>query len=59
MPFLELEELLIERSIGRLPVVDDNGVLLGLVTRTDVLRQHNLYNEKLRGVAEDGRSLDA
>uniref|UniRef100_A0A7S4F2N7 CBS domain-containing protein n=2 Tax=Chrysotila carterae TaxID=13221 RepID=A0A7S4F2N7_CHRCT len=43
MPFHELEEFLISRSIGRLPVVDDEGKLLGIITRTDVLRQHNLY----------------
>ena len=29
---------------GRLPVVDEEGKLLGLVTRTDVLRQHKLYD---------------
>ena len=47
MPFTELEEFLIERSIGRVPVVDDSGRLLGLITRTDVLRQHNLYKHNL------------
>ena len=47
MPFHELEEFLVSRSIGRLPVVTEEGKLLGIVTRTDVLRQHNLY-EKTR-----------
>ena len=51
MRFDELEEFLIERSIGRLPVVDEAGCLLGLVTRTDVLRQHNLYSEIERDTA--------
>lgn len=50
MPFNELEEFLIERSIGRVPVVDEQGRMLGLITRTDVLRQHNLYNEINRRV---------
>ena len=39
----ELEELLVDKGVGRLPVVDDEGALLGMVTRTDVLRQRNLY----------------
>mmetsp|Transcript_11499 Transcript_11499/g.29666 ORF Transcript_11499/g.29666 Transcript_11499/m.29666 type:complete len:217 (+) Transcript_11499:2-652(+) len=51
MPFDELEEFLIERSIGRVPVVDEQGRLLGLITRTDVLRQHNLYREINRRVS--------
>jgi tRNA nucleotidyltransferase (CCA-adding enzyme) len=43
-PLADLEELLVEKGVGRLPVVDDEGALVGLVTRTDVLRQHNLYD---------------
>ncbi|EOD41629.1 hypothetical protein EMIHUDRAFT_194023 [Emiliania huxleyi CCMP1516] len=42
-PLDELEAILIEQSAGRLPVVADDGTLVGLVTRTDVLRQRNLY----------------
>jgi tRNA nucleotidyltransferase (CCA-adding enzyme) len=30
---------------GRLNVVAENGTLLGLVTRTDVLRQHQMYSD--------------
>jgi tRNA nucleotidyltransferase (CCA-adding enzyme) len=48
--FEELERVLIEDSVGRLPVVDGGGKLLGLVTRTDVLRQHNLYGSMNRRV---------
>lgn len=44
-PLAELEEFLVHKGVGRLPVVDDDGALLGIVTRTDVLRQHNMYNE--------------
>ena len=35
-PFAEVEELLIEGSSGRLHVVDDDGRLLGLISRTDM-----------------------
>lgn len=41
----ELEEVLLMKGIGRLPVVAEDGKLLGLITRTDVLRQHNLYED--------------
>eukprot|EP00591_Stephanopyxis_turris_P001175 CAMPEP_0195523920 /NCGR_PEP_ID=MMETSP0794_2-20130614/23435_1 /TAXON_ID=515487 /ORGANISM="Stephanopyxis turris, Strain CCMP 815" /LENGTH=599 /DNA_ID=CAMNT_0040654025 /DNA_START=58 /DNA_END=1857 /DNA_ORIENTATION=+ len=41
----DLEHLLVNEGIGRIPVVDDDGILLGIVTRTDVLRQHKLYDE--------------
>lgn len=34
----EMQRLLIGRDIGRLPVVDGEGQVLGIVTRTDVLR---------------------
>jgi tRNA nucleotidyltransferase (CCA-adding enzyme) len=38
MPLGELETLLATRGVGRLPVVDDSGAILGIVTRQDVLR---------------------
>ena len=44
-PLDELEEILLEGSVGRLPVVSEAGRLLGLVTRTDVLRQRQLYSD--------------
>ena len=47
MPLSEVEAVLIAKQAGRLPVVDRAGVLRGLVTRTDVLRQHKLYGEQL------------
>ena len=42
-PFTEMEELLLEGSTGRLHVVDDDGRLIGLVSRTDVLRHYDHY----------------
>jgi len=43
----ELERLLIHEGVGRIPVIDDEGVLLGIITRTDVLRQHHFYDDLL------------
>lgn len=34
----ELEALMVHRGIGQVPVVDEDGHLLGIVTRTDVMR---------------------
>lgn len=34
----EVQRILITKDIGRLPVVDEDGKVLGIVTRTDVLR---------------------
>ena len=45
-PLADLEEILVNKGVGRLPVVDDEGILVGMVTRTDVLRQHKLYDEE-------------
>jgi H+/Cl- antiporter ClcA len=35
-----LAERMVERDVGRVPVVDDKGRLVGLVTRKDLLRVH-------------------
>ena len=45
-PFTDLE-MALEKQTGRLPVVDGDGKLMGLVTRTDVLRHHKLYSREL------------
>ena len=42
-PFTEMEELLLEGATGRLHGVDDDGRLIGLVSRTDVLRHYDHY----------------
>ena len=38
----ELDKILVT-TVGRVPVVDDAGKLLGIVTRTDMLRLRNYY----------------
>ena len=53
-PLDEIEAIFVDmHATGRLPVVDEDGTLLGLVTRTGVLRQHRLYGDMGRA----GRSL--
>lgn len=52
-PLPEIEELMVTYDIGRLPVID-NGQLVGIVTRTDVLRQ--LHQDKAIG-SKDRRFL--
>ena len=41
-PVGELEDILVT-TVGRVPVIDDTGTLLGIVTRTDILRLRNYY----------------
>ena len=50
-PMAELEAMLIGGSTGRLHVVDDEGRLIGLVTRTDMLRHSKHYVHMQRRVA--------
>ena len=42
--FTEIENIFLTQTSGRIAVVGETGKLLGLITRTDVLRQHNLYS---------------
>ena len=42
-PLDDLESVMEKEGAGRLPVVSAEGKLLGLVTRTDVLRERKLY----------------
>jgi len=45
-PLPEIERIMIERDVGRLPVLDD-GRLVGIVTRSDVLRA--IHGERAAG----------
>ena len=38
MPFSEIQALMVRNNIGRLPVMNEAGQLLGIVSRTDVLK---------------------
>lgn len=49
--FTEMERQLLEGDTGRLHVVDDDGRLLGLVSRTDMLRHYQYYTGINRRVA--------
>jgi len=45
MTMSEVENILLETDVGCMPVVtDDTKELIGMVTRTDLLRQHRYYN---------------
>ena len=46
-----LENVLIEGQTGRLHVVSGDNLLLGLITRTDILRQQKMYEMMNRRVA--------
>lgn len=39
----ELKALVVEKGIGRVPIVDEEGKILGIVTRTDILK--SIYNK--------------
>ncbi len=45
-PLREILESFVERKFRRLPVVDENGVLVGIVTRRDLMRVY-YYRAKL------------
>ncbi len=41
----KLVEQMVERDVGRVPIVDETGRLVGLVTRKDLLRVHARQRE--------------
>ncbi|MCK8825720.1 CBS domain-containing protein [Fuchsiella alkaliacetigena] len=66
--FKQIQRKMIENDIGRLPVVDEEGKLVGIVTRSDILRllygeadyikgQQNRYGRSIVSVAEEKYDL--
>ncbi|MBW1845073.1 MAG: CBS domain-containing protein [Deltaproteobacteria bacterium] len=45
----ELEKLMLERRVHGLPVVNDDGILVGVISQTDLLAWH--YNTGVDGAA--------
>lgn len=43
-PLSELQQLMVKHDIGRLPIVDEKGELVGLVSRSDILRTYHGVN---------------
>jgi predicted transcriptional regulator len=39
---------MLDNRVNRLPVVDDNGVLVGVITEGDFLRRHELDTDRKR-----------
>lgn len=52
-PLSEIQHLMVNQDIGRLPVVNNSGELVGLVTRQDVL--HTLYGASQQEEGKNGR----
>jgi Zn-dependent protease/CBS domain-containing protein len=52
---IEALELMQENNVGRLPVVDGEGKLVGLISRTDLMTAFNIIQS--RGFEEDTRAL--
>ncbi|MEI7904695.1 MAG: CBS domain-containing protein [Candidatus Firestonebacteria bacterium] len=48
----EIQNLMVDENVGKLPVLDASGGILGIVTRTDVLKSinKNRLNEKVRQI---------
>jgi CBS domain-containing protein len=45
---LDASKLMLDNRVNRLPVVDDNGVLVGVITEGDFLRRHELDTDRKR-----------
>ncbi|HED24501.1 MAG TPA: CBS domain-containing protein, partial [Firmicutes bacterium] len=51
----DLRRLMMEHNIGRVPIVDDQGRLSGIITRSDVLRHLNYFDRHGRSLKERKR----
>jgi len=50
-PFKAVSETLIDHDISGVPVVDESGSLLGIVTEADLLAKEAFYTGRKRGIA--------
>jgi tRNA nucleotidyltransferase (CCA-adding enzyme) len=60
-PLSKIQELMVAEDIGRLPVLDQNKKLIGLVSRRDVLNRlfGSQYARQENTTAQQGSSTDA
>lgn len=55
-----LTKLLLDRQLSRVPVVDEDGHLIGMVSKTDLVREHELRGDtevSQQGGEETGRHV--
>lgn len=50
---IELRRLMVDHNIGRVPIVDHENQLIGIVTRSDILRHLNLIDRTGRSLKSD------
>lgn len=46
-PVSQLRKLMVENDIGRIPILDENNILVGIVTRSDIIRTQNVSQSSL------------
>ncbi len=46
-PVSQLRKLMVENDIGRIPILDENNILVGIVTRSDIIRTQNVSQSNL------------
>jgi tRNA nucleotidyltransferase (CCA-adding enzyme) len=54
----ELRRLMVEENIGRVPITDHNGQLVGIITRSDVLRHLSFFDRRGRSVKNSDRTAN-
>jgi CBS domain-containing protein len=60
MPLTEVAEIMAHRRLKRMPVVDDNGAMVGMISRLDLLRTaSHVFEQPQAGCRETGLAVDA
>jgi tRNA nucleotidyltransferase (CCA-adding enzyme) len=54
----ELRRLMVEENIGRVPIIDHDGQLFGIITRSDVLRHLSFLDRRGRSVKNFDRTAN-